>query len=86
MLYSKANWEDMKSDMKSLHAEIVSDQLERDPTTDELWNKFCSAYENSVKTHVPTKTASPKDKKPWITAEIKKKKNQKTISCPQKET
>ena len=73
MLYSKANWEEMKSDMKSLHAEIVSDQLERDPTTDELWNKFCSVYENSVKTHVPTKTASPKDKKPWITAEIKKK-------------
>ena len=71
-LFKKADWNGMKGAMQTLYTELVSDR-NRDLTTEEKWKMFRSVYDSAVETHIPTKTTRPKDSKPWITPEIKKK-------------
>ena len=68
-LYRKANWNTIKSEVEMTHQKI-RDSASRAGTAEELWTLFKSDLEHSISTHVPHKTAKPKDSLPWLTPDI----------------
>ena len=70
-LYKKANWNTIKSEVNVTHRKII-DLASTGGTAEELWTLFKSDLESSISTHVPHKTAKPKDSLPWLTPEIRR--------------
>ena len=71
-LYKKANWGEIKEDMKALKESITS--LYSSDTTDvnTIWEHFKDTLQTSLKSHIPHRRAKTKDGYPWIGPELKK--------------
>ena len=69
LLFQRANWEDMKQDMRDLQAELKDSE---DTPTEDLWQRFKSTLQDSMKKHIPSKTPRQKSSYPWFTYKIKK--------------
>ena len=70
--YKKANWGEIKEDMKALNESITS--LYSSDTTDvnTMWEHFKDTLQTSLKSHIPHRRAKTKDGYPWIGPELKK--------------
>ena len=68
-LYKKANWGQIKEDMKSLNETLYSSD-----TTDvnTMWEHFKDTLHSSLKSHIPHRRAKTRDGYPWIGPELKK--------------
>ena len=68
-LYKKANWGQIKEDMKSLNETLYFSD-----TTDvnTLWEHFKDNLHSSLKSHIPHRRAKTRDGYPWIGPELKK--------------
>ncbi|XP_070212599.1 uncharacterized protein [Littorina saxatilis] len=64
-LYAKADWDSMKTDMAALMEKI--DSLDPASPVDTLWTTFRDGLLQSIKQHIPHKTAKHKQSYPWIT-------------------
>ena len=69
--YKKANWEEMKNDMKIAGDKII-DETTEDTPVDEILEKFSIALEENTLKHIPTRMSKPKQRPPWITLEVKR--------------
>ena len=59
-MYSKAKWEKVINDVKSIHDEI-KDMKNDGKSVSSMWNFFQCKLETSIKNNIPHKTAENKD-------------------------
>ena len=69
-IYKNANWDTIKSEIKTLYDHIVQSQTHLN--TNQLWEIFKNKLNQLIKKHVPHKVAKAKDSLPWINTETKK--------------
>ena len=69
-IYRKANWEEISEEIQKSH-NVIEDNKETDDI-DTLWNIFKSSLLKAIEKFVPHRTASTRDRPPWITPKIKK--------------
>ena len=71
--YSKANWNNIKQDLKTTYHKINQSQDSQD--IDSMWNLFKDSLQKSISKNIPTKTIKYDNKLPWISDELRKKMN-----------
>ena len=71
--YSKANWDNIKQDLKTKYHKINQSQDSQD--IDSMWNLFKDSLQMSISKNIPTKTTKYDNKLPWISDELRKKMN-----------
>ena len=71
--YSKANWDNIKQDLKTTYHNINQSQDSQD--IDSIWNIFKDSLQMSISKNIPTKTIKYDNKLPWISDELRKKMN-----------
>ena len=71
--YSKANWDNIKQDLKTIYHKINQSQDSQD--IDSMWNLFKDSLQMSISKNIPTKTTKYDNKLPWISDELRKKMN-----------
>jgi hypothetical protein len=69
-IYKNANWDTIKSEIKTLYDHIVQSQTHLN--TNQLWEIFKNKLNQLIKKHVPHKVSKAKDSLPWINTETKK--------------
>ena len=62
--YSKANWDNIKQDLKTIYHKINQSQDSQD--IDSMWNLFKDSLQMSISKNIPTKTTKYDNKLPWI--------------------
>ena len=62
--YSKANWDNIKQDLKTTYHKINQSQDSHD--IDSIWNIFKDSLQMSISKNIPTKTIKYDNKLPWI--------------------
>ena len=67
----KANWENIKEDLKSIQ-NTVNTMKEMNHPINSIWDHFQTSLEESIKRNAPIKTTRKKDGCPWITSDIKR--------------
>ena len=70
LIYRKANWEKISEEIQKSH-KVIEDNKETSDI-DTLWNTFKSSLLKAIEKFVPHRTASSRDRPPWITPKIKK--------------
>ncbi|KAL8609469.1 hypothetical protein ACOMHN_037991 [Nucella lapillus] len=73
-LYSKANWDQLRADMKGLHSKIAEKPTS---SAEELWSSFKEGLQSSIAENIPHKTTRRRAGQPWITTDISKLTNQR---------
>ncbi|KAL8575239.1 hypothetical protein ACOMHN_042360 [Nucella lapillus] len=73
-LYSKANWDQLRADMKGLHSKIAEKPTS---SAEELWSSFKEGLQSSIVENIPHKTTRRRAGQPWITTDIRKLINQR---------
>ena len=80
-MYKKANIKELAQDLKTLSDDIVNKisctSNEATCSIDDIWCSFKEGIHKAMDTHVPSKMASKKQQKPWITPGIKRKLREK---------
>ena len=71
--YSKANWDNIKQDLKTTYHKINQSQDSQD--IDSIWNIFKDSLQMSISKNIPTKTIKSDHKLSWISDELRKKIN-----------
>ena len=71
--YSKANWDNIKQDLKTIYHKINQSQDSQD--IDSMWNLFKDGLQMSISKNIPSKTTKYDNKLPWISDELRKKMN-----------
>ena len=71
--YSKANWDNIKQDLKTTYHKINQPQDSHD--IDSIWNIFKDSLQMSISKNIPTKTIKYGNMLPWISDELRKKMN-----------
>ena len=69
-IYKKAEWSKIEEEMKEVHHEIRTQS--EDDDVDTLWEIFKSRLLSSISKYVPHRTASARDRPPWVTPNVKK--------------
>ena len=70
-LYKKANWDQMRSDMKTTLNNVVT-VSQNGGTADDMWNCFKNDLKQSITENIPQATAKAKRNLPWLSPEVKK--------------
>ena len=68
--YRKANWEGIERELNRTREYI--DTNRETMTANELWNQLIAALNEAVKSHIPHRNASNRDRPPWINGKLKK--------------
>ena len=71
LTYSKANWDNIKQDLKTTYHKINQSQDSQD--IDSIWNIFKDSLQMSISKNIPTKTIKYDNMLPWISDELRKK-------------
>ena len=71
-LYRRADWEQIKKEMKKLEKDIGDMIDSEEQSLDDIWEQFKNSLIESMNRYIPRKVTKPRDSKPWITAQIKK--------------
>ena len=71
--YSKANWDNIKQNLKTTFDKINQSQDSQD--IDSIWNIFKDSLQMSISKNIPTKTIKYNNKLYWISDELRKKMN-----------
>ena len=70
LLFSKADWPNLKSKMKVYQQSFISNHLGK--TVEELWTDFTTTLDKFSQECIPSKLIRGKSSLPWITQEIKR--------------
>ncbi|KAL8568798.1 hypothetical protein ACOMHN_000081 [Nucella lapillus] len=73
-LYSKANWDKLRADMKGLHSKTAEKPTS---SAEELWSSFKEGLQSSIAENIPHKTTRQRAGQPWISTDIRKLINQR---------
>lgn len=68
-IYKRANWEAMRQDMLNLHQDFMYPE---NRSTEELWQHFKQAIQDSSAKNIPLKTPKQKSSYPWINQDIRR--------------
>ena len=71
-LYKKANWDNIKYDMKKLNNTILEEIGTGKYTIEEIWEKLKSGINDSVKQHVPSRKSRKNNNLPWVNRNLEK--------------
>ncbi|XP_052780575.1 uncharacterized protein LOC128217460 [Mya arenaria] len=71
LIYSKANWEQIKADSKNISQRVTS-LATSDSTTDQLWNIFKHELKNTIDRNIPTRTKKSNNSTPWLTMKLRR--------------
>jgi hypothetical protein len=70
-LFSKADWEGLRSHMSSF-ATSFNRQFDEGSPVNTMWSAFKGELHSAMDKYIPTKMARSKDKAPWVTPELRK--------------
>jgi len=71
-LYNRADWDGLKTHLADFHTELSRSGKLTKLSVSALWNTFSTTLSTAVSKFMPTKTASHKNKLPWIKADLKR--------------
>ena len=69
-IFSKAQWNSMKTDMLNFSTSFLESYKTR--SINQNWNDIKSCVESTMNANIPTRTISGKNHKPWLTSDIRR--------------
>ena len=70
-LFKKADWDSLKSDIRDADTKIRSMKADGE-STNSLWEQFKDKLNESIQRHVPQKTIGSRNRKPWVSARLRR--------------
>ncbi|XP_053403025.1 uncharacterized protein LOC128558204 [Mercenaria mercenaria] len=71
-IYSKANWDNIKQDLKTLSETVISEATNQDSTIQTLWDSFKSGIEKTMKANIPSRISKKRKSLPWLSRDLRK--------------
>ncbi len=71
-MYKKAKWDSIRTDLKTIHEELIEKDKNGDLSVEDMWHIFKEGICKYIASSIPTKTIKDSMQLPWVTDHIRR--------------